>query len=101
MSNFFSPLVTFTERPHLLVDTFAGSVNEFSDLQELILRDNDLTEILPDTFCKVNSIGKVCKSLFPQLYLIVVYCFSVSYANYRFTDNIRQIYLINFDTKNI
>lgn len=59
VSNFFSPTVSLVERPRLLANTFVGSVNEFNDLQELIVRDNGLTEILSDTFCKVISINKV------------------------------------------
>ncbi|EFO27735.1 leucine Rich Repeat family protein [Loa loa] len=56
MSNFFSSSVSLAERPRLLANTFAGSVNEFNNLQELILRDNGLTEILSDTFCKLNGL---------------------------------------------
>ncbi|CAG9537744.1 unnamed protein product [Cercopithifilaria johnstoni] len=56
ISNFFSSSILVTERPRLLANTFADSVNEFNDLQELIVRDNALTEILPDTFCKLNGL---------------------------------------------
>lgn len=56
ISSFFSPLVSSAKRPHLLANCFANSVNEFNDLQELIVRDNELTEILPYTFCKLNGL---------------------------------------------
>ncbi|VDK73708.1 unnamed protein product, partial [Litomosoides sigmodontis] len=56
ISNFFSPSISISERPRLLANTFAGSVNEFNDLQELVVRNNALTEILPDTFCKLNGL---------------------------------------------
>uniref|UniRef100_A0A915PWQ6 LRRCT domain-containing protein n=1 Tax=Setaria digitata TaxID=48799 RepID=A0A915PWQ6_9BILA len=56
ISNFFSPIVSLAERSSLLANTFANSVNEFNDLQELIVRDNGLTEIFPETFCKLNGL---------------------------------------------
>ncbi|KAM3721412.1 Slit [Dirofilaria immitis] len=59
ISNFFSSSISFTERSRLLASTFASSVNEFNDLQELIVRDNGLTEILPDTFCKLSGLVRL------------------------------------------
>uniref|UniRef100_A0A1I8EV31 LRRCT domain-containing protein n=1 Tax=Wuchereria bancrofti TaxID=6293 RepID=A0A1I8EV31_WUCBA len=56
MSNLFSSSVSLSERPRLLANTFVDSVNEFNDLQELILRDNDLIEILSDMLCKLNGL---------------------------------------------
>uniref|UniRef100_A0A183EBV6 LRRCT domain-containing protein n=1 Tax=Gongylonema pulchrum TaxID=637853 RepID=A0A183EBV6_9BILA len=56
VSNFFSPSVPLQERPRLLANTFARSANEFNDLQELIVRGNSLTDVWPDTFCKLNGL---------------------------------------------
>uniref|UniRef100_A0A8R1TXD7 LRRCT domain-containing protein n=1 Tax=Onchocerca volvulus TaxID=6282 RepID=A0A8R1TXD7_ONCVO len=56
ISNFFSSSISLAERSRLLANTFANSVNEFNDLQELIVRNNGLIEILPETFCKLNGL---------------------------------------------
>ncbi|VDM99118.1 unnamed protein product [Thelazia callipaeda] len=56
ISNLFASSVSRDERPHLLANAFADSVNEFNDLQELIVRNNELEHILPETFCKLNGL---------------------------------------------
>lgn len=55
ISNIFAQTVSFRDRPRLLAEIFTKTVNEFNDLQELIVRNNSLTSILPDTFCKVSA----------------------------------------------
>ncbi|VDK49573.1 unnamed protein product [Anisakis simplex] len=56
ISNIFSPSVPLDERPNMISEMFSVSSNEFIDLQEIILRSNSLTSIVPETFCKLPSL---------------------------------------------
>ncbi|VDM24204.1 unnamed protein product [Toxocara canis] len=56
ISNIFSRSVPPDERPRIISRMFTDSSNDFVNLQEIIIRGNSLTSVVPETFCKLQGL---------------------------------------------
>ncbi|MFH4976888.1 hypothetical protein AB6A40_003597 [Gnathostoma spinigerum] len=56
LSKLFHPQLPIGDRPKLISRLFKDSSNQFNDLQELVLRSNDIPYLEPDTFCNLPGL---------------------------------------------